>query len=308
MQKPIEYIRLCVDEIIKSSFSEAGPVEYTIDTPKDVSHGEYACNTAFLIAKKISKSPREVADVFIHALEKRDFFEKVSVAGPGFINFSLKREVFIKTVEKILEEKERFGRGDFFENKKIMFEFAHPNTHKAFHIGHLRNICLGESLVRLAEFQGARVFRANYQGDVGLHVAKFLWGYMRSRASEKLETLKQRQEFMGRMYAVGGKAYEEDEKAREEIHEINRRLYKKDKSLMQIWETTRAWSLEYFDHVYARLGSRFDRLFFESEVYLLGTELVHDGMNKGIFEESEGAVIFPGEKYIDSEEIGRAHV
>ena len=129
-----------------------------------------------------------------------------------------------------------------------MVEFAHPNTHKAFHIGHLRNICLGESLVRIIDSQGTKAFRANYQGDVGLHVAKCLWAIQKQaplnkgdtgglkpqeqlqtpqspfQGEVKLDTPQQKAEYLGKVYAEGGKAYEKDETAKKEIHEINKKI------------------------------------------------------------------------------------
>ena len=286
-----------VIQVLATQFPEHADMSFEVDKPADEGRGEYAANVAFILSKKIRKPPREIAEFFKNELSKESLFAKVEVAGPGFINFYIDSNILMEAVKSAGEDAD-FGKGSSLRGKKIMVEFAHPNTHKAFHIGHLRNISLGESLVRILESQGAKVFRANYQGDIGLHVAKFLWGYMHSKATESPPNdIKKRQEFMGKIYAKGGKAYEEDETVHEEINDINRRLYKKDKALLQMWKTTRDWSLEYFEHIYRLLSSHFDHLFFESEVYESGLSLVREGVEKGIFEESQGAIIFPGSKY-----------
>jgi len=185
--------------------------------------------------------------------------------------------------------------------KKIMVEFAHPNTHKAFHIGHLRNITTGETVVRLLESQGHTVIRANYQGDVGMHIAKALYA-LTTLAPYKDQVssvtgIHERVEFLGKAYAAGSKAFEESDEAKEKIGEINKKIYDRDPSIYPLYRETRKWSLDYFDSIYKRVGTHFDRLFFESEVYESGKKNVLEGLKKGIFEESDGAIIFPGEKY-----------
>ncbi|EKD47938.1 MAG: Arginine-tRNA ligase [uncultured bacterium] len=280
-----EKIRKLVAEALKKSGLKADFIP--IEKPGQREHGDFSTS----IALKLGGNPRELAAKIIKNLPQSDFIEKTEVAGPGFINFHLGKKALQEQIGK------EFKHSDSLKGRKIMIEFAHPNTHKAFHIGHLRNISLGESLVRILESQGAEIFRANYQGDIGLHVAKCLWGYMRSEEPADLDTPRKKAEFLGKVYALGGTKFEEDEEAKKEIYAINKRIYAHDPSIMPLWEKTRKWSLEYFDYIYERLGARFDRLFFESEVFDLGKKIVLEHLEKGVFEESDGAIIFPGEKY-----------
>jgi arginyl-tRNA synthetase len=182
-----------------------------------------------------------------------------------------------------------------------MVEFAHPNTHKAFHIGHLRNITTGESLVRLLEATGHTVTRANYQGDVGMHIAKCLWAMMHlpecNPDAVRGKEIHMRVEFLGKAYAAGSTRYETDESVKKETGEINKQIYAKDPAVYPLYQETRAWSLEYFEGIYKRVGTRYDRFYFESEFYEKGKAFVADGVKKGIFVESDGAIIFPGEKH-----------
>ena len=133
--------------------------------------------------------------------------EKIEVVAPGFINFHLAVPTLIKQLTRVLEDKEAYGRRSSklkvqsskkeknllrtsnYEplTKRIMVEFAHPNTHKVFHIGHLRNISTGESIIRLLEAAGNEVIRVNYQGDVGMHIAKCLYGILQASSVKRQE-------------------------------------------------------------------------------------------------------------------------
>ena len=191
--------------------------------------------------------------------------------------------------------------GETTSQKTYMVEFAHPNTHKAFHIGHLRNITTGECAVRLLESQGNRVIRANYQGDVGMHIAKALYALLNvssfNQEVGKVTGIKNRVEFLGKAYAAGSKAFEESDDVKKIIGDINIKIYARDPSIYSIYRETRQWSLDYFDSIYKRVYTHYDRFYFESEVYESGKKYVLAALKKGIFEESDGAIIFPGEKF-----------
>jgi arginyl-tRNA synthetase len=269
---------------------------FEVEVTENSDFGDYSSSVALS-----HKPPREFAEKLVVKLkaDKKlgEIVDKIESAGPGFINFWLKKDVLVDNLIQIEEEKEKYGTSDLFKGQKIMFEFAHPNTHKSFHIGHLRNITTGETLSRIFEANGAEVIRANYQGDVGLHIAKALWGINKLGFTDPKE-VRARAEFLGKAYAVGAKAYEEDEKVKEEIHEINGKVYdKSDDNLNRLYKETRTWSLDYFAEIYKRVYTKFDRLYFESEVFESGREIAKDALKKGILKESDGAVIFPGSEY-----------
>ena len=180
-----------------------------------------------------------------------------------------------------------------------MVEFTDPNPFKEFHIGHLYSNVVGESLSRLYESQGATIWRVCYQGDVGLHVAKAIYGMQKlaDQMPDESAPLSIRAQFMGEAYAQGSKDYESNENAKKEINELNKKIYEQDSSIRELYKKGREWSLEYFDSIYQRLGTGFKRFYFESEVGRVGAELVREFLKKDIFEESDGAIIFPGEKY-----------
>lgn len=286
-------------QLVKALEKITGVEEVQLETPENEEFGDFTTNTALQLKGK--KSPRQLAEELASNLKAdKELFrvvDKVGVAGPGFINFWLKKNVLFENLIQIVGEKENYGKSDINEGKKVMVEFAHPNTHKAFHIGHLRNITTGESIVRLLKFTGTKVIRANYQGDVGMHIAKALWG-IRQLGFNDPKDVKKRVEFLGKAYAEGATAYDENETAKEEIIQINRKIYSlADEEINKLYLETRKWSLDYFDTIYKRVGTHFDRLYFESECFENGKQYALDGLGKGILEKSQDAIIFPGKKY-----------
>jgi arginyl-tRNA synthetase len=284
------------------------PVEkLKLEHPENPEHGDYATNVALATFKQRPKSMGETASPFDLANKivntwrlagLPEYLAKIEVVQPGFINLWLKNELLSAEIAEVLKEKDDYGKQKKAKKDKkgMMFEYAHPNTHKQFHIGHLRTASLGESFSRMYEALGYSVYRVNYQGDVGLHVAKCLWGVKKLGAKKK-KTLQAKIEFLAQAYVAGNKAYDQSEKAKKEIIEINQKVYQQDPEIIKLWKETRQWSLDYFNEIYKRLLTKFDRFYFEHEVAEPGRELVLKFLQKGVFQKSEGAIIFPGEKY-----------
>ncbi len=283
--------------------------EFTVEHPADEKMGDYSTNIAMVLAKELQRNPRELAVDLVGKLEKNvnleTIVEKMEVAGPGFINFYLRNDFLLNEMKEVLLEKENYGRNEALLQKKVIVEYTDPNPFKQFHIGHLMSNAIGESLSRLLEFQGAVLKRANYQGDVGLHVAKCIYGLRELFSEKSIDvddlaklSLDNRVKFMGDAYVRGAKEYEEMEKVKTDIDELNRVIYnREDEKVNIVYDLGRKWSLEYFEVVYKKLGTKFDEYFFESEMSEVSLGLVVEYLIKGVFEESQGAVIFDGEKY-----------
>ncbi|MBP6882477.1 MAG: arginine--tRNA ligase [Candidatus Levybacteria bacterium] len=287
-----------LENVVKSALSTLNypQLPLSIVSTQDPSHGDYATSISFSLAKELKKSPKEIADTICAQLGKDGLFEKVEVAGNGFINLTLSSQMLFDAI-KTKPSASSAGR-------KVMVEFTDPNPFKEFHIGHLYSNIVGESIARLIESTGAEVRRVTYQGDVGLHVAKSIYGMREKMQAENLnletigqKTLVDRVRFLGQSYALGATAYEEDELAKQEVIGLNKKIYSKDPEIIEIYTTGRQWSLEYFEAIYSRLGSKFWKNYFESDAGPIGVELVKEFINKGIFRESQGAIIFPGEDY-----------
>lgn len=270
-----------------------------LTVPENSKFGHYSTNTAFLLAKEKGKSPSLVAEEITREMEKTGFFSRVE-AVDGFVNFWLKDEVFHEELASILKNREKYGCNNSLKNQKTIIEYTDPNPFKEFHIGHLMSNSIGEAISRLIEWNGAKVKRACYQGDVGLHVAKAIWG-MRSPENKEQRpvkgVIKEKIRYMANAYALGSEVYEKGE-AREEMREINKFVYERsDKEINELYDWGRKASLEYFETIYKKLGTKFDYYFFESESGKDGMRAVEAGLKKGVFEKSDGAVIFKGEKH-----------
>ena len=186
---------------------------------------------------------------------------------------------------------------DIKKGQKILVEFTDPNPFKLFHIGHLMSNAIGESISRFYEAMGAKVIRVTWQGDVGIHIAKAVWDLRRIyRDSDMAIYRNLRVSELGEAYARGARAYEENEDAKKEIEQVNKKIYdRSDAEINKIYDAGKRASLEYFENIYKKLGSKFDRYFFESELGSKGAEIVKQ--HPEVFEQSEGAVVFRGEKY-----------
>ncbi len=237
-------------------------------------------------------------DQLSEKLLKLDFVDSVTRVG-GFMNIKLKDQYFVTLLTEVITDPD-WGKSSALGDKKIMVEFTDPNPFKELHIGHLYSNAVGEAISRLFEANGAEVMRACYQGDVGMHVAKAIWGMLKKLKTQKskLKTLTQKLKFMGEAYVFGTAAYEDNPEAAAEIKELNIKLYEaKSAEIMKLYKLGRRWSLLYFDSIYKRLGTKFDYFYFESEAARGGLKVVEEGLKKGVFEKSEGAVVFKGERY-----------
>lgn len=276
--------------------------EVVLERPAEMSHGDYACNVALALSKGVGKSPRNIAEEIVEKLlhEKIEGVEKIEIAGPGFINVTLSRDFFAQEIETMLKQGGEYGKNTEYSGKTVMIEYTDPNVMKPFHIGHLMSNTIGEALSRIIERSGARVVRANYFSDLGLGIAKAVWG-MRSLVGEMPADdadIVTRTDFLGRAYVHGVTEADAHEEVVTEVKKINKALYEKtDRELNALYEKGRAWSLAHFETLYATLGSTFDRLYPESEIAQNGKDIVLKGLAEGIFVQSDGAVIFEGEKY-----------
>jgi arginyl-tRNA synthetase len=247
----------------------AGKAGVSLEHPADISNGDYSTNVAMAYAKESGSNPRELAEKIKAEIEKNlpEEISKVEVAGAGFINFYLSNNFFSSSIKEILNQKDNWGRNEQLSGKKVMVEYTQPNPFKPFHIGHLMSNAIGESISRIVEFSGAKTVRANYQGDVGLHDAKAIWGIINSGESLEGKTAL----WVGEQYAKGSDAYDTNEDSKKEIDEINKKIYSRaDENINKIYDWGRQVTLEAFEEIYKILGTKFDHYFFESEMAPIG--------------------------------------
>jgi arginyl-tRNA synthetase len=285
-------LRNLIAKSLKNLGLDAGDIH--LEHPEDMSHGDYSANVAMAQAKALGINPKELAEKIRKEIENKlpSFLSKIEIAGPGFINFYLSDEFLKDSIGEIRKEKKDFGKNQSLKGEKAIVEYTDPNPFKEFHIGHLMSNAIGESVSRLVELSGAKTARACYQGDVGLHVAKAVAGIMKGWGDTKNVSN------LGRAYAAAAQVYDKDEEIKKEINKINKKIYDRtDKAINKVYDAGRKLSLDHFETIYKKLGTKFDYKFFESETGQFGNKIVMEFLKKGIFEESDGAVIFRGEKY-----------
>ncbi|MFV8749967.1 arginine--tRNA ligase [Nannocystaceae bacterium ST9] len=257
----------------------------------------------FRLSKPLKQAPPKIAQTLAEALREQvgqGLIAGLEPAGP-YLNLRL---VPAEVGRILLPAWARGERPEYAATPAtVMVEYSQPNTHKAFHVGHMRNLCLGDSLVRLLRTTGYRVVAANYLGDVGTHVAKCLWGLEALAVGDP--PAQARGEWLGEVYSRAAIQLEDWEKsgkagdgeaaakyaaARERMTTILHGIETRDPVWRELWERTRQWSLDEFEEIYAWCGVHFDRVFYESEVDEPGLALVDEFLAKGVFAESQGAI------------------
>ena len=263
-----------------------------LEIPKDTEKGDFAF-PCFFLAKELKENPHDVAIKLREQItEFSPEFEEVQVTGP-YINFFLnKKTMAINLIKEVKEKKDNFGKK--ISNKKtIMIEFPSPNTNKPLHLGHLRNMSIGESISRIYEFCGFKVVRANLNNDRGIHICKSMlayekWGKNKTPKKEKEKS----DHFVGGYYVLFNKHAKENKKLEEEAQQVLQKWEEGDKETIRLWKKMNAWALDGFRETYKRFGINLDKEYFESQIYKKGKDIILKGLKKGIFKKNnDGAII-----------------
>lgn len=266
----------------------------------DQKMGDYTCNIAMKLSAQLGKPPLEIAGAIAEALAKHEAVASAEVAGPGFVNITVSDTQLARALHESFEH-------ETYRGKTIVAEYSDPNPFKVLHAGHLYTSVVGDAIANLLAHTGATVHRVNFGGDVGLHVGKTMWAMLQKLGGEQPSQLAdiaeaKRSEWMAACYVQGSTAYEDDAATKAEIIELNKKVYQlhgdndHESPFAEIYWTCRQWSYDYFDSFYARIGSGFERYYPESETAEIGLEAVKKHTGE-VFEHSDGAVIFDGEKY-----------
>jgi arginyl-tRNA synthetase len=287
-----ERIRKAVNEALAQV--GASGTAFVVERPSEMSHGDYATNAALAAAKALGKKPHEIADELARSLIDalgKDIASHVAVAGPGFVNITLAREAVTLAVAEADAQGSEWGKGTAEDGKRIIVEYSNPNAFKEMHMGHLVGSVVGEAVSRLIENAGATLARDTFGGDIGPNVAKALWGLRKNGVNEPTTANE-----LGTAYTEGSNAYETNPEAKEEIDALNQAIYiGTDRKLMELWRKGRDVSMEEFHRIWHLLGTHFDFEFFDSDTTETGMRVVQDGLVKGIFQKSDGAIIYNGE-------------
>jgi arginyl-tRNA synthetase len=276
-------------------------VEVVLTRP-DAQFGDWTTNVALQLAKPLGKNPREIAERIAGLLRSNEDFSDVTVAGPGFINITLTERVIVSLIKR--------EPVPHMNGQTVVLEYSCPNAFKELHTGHLYQTIFGDILSRLFLVNGAKLHRTSFGGDVGLHVAKCLWGICEKLGGELPEKLSntvsenpfERSLWISQCYVQGADAYENDEIAKNTIDELNKTIYSfhdtKDyeSALAKIYWETRQWSFDYFDAFYDLIKVEHMKYYPESQTAPLGLAVVREQLQAGNLKESKGAVVFEGDE------------
>jgi arginyl-tRNA synthetase len=257
--------------------------------PTALEHGDYATNIAMVLAKQAGKNPALLAQEIVASLPKHPWILDSSVAGPGFINIVLSPEYFHTVIENIVNHPDTYGQSSRYAGKKILVEHSSPNLFKPFHVGHMMNNAIGESLVRLMRASGASVHTMSFPSDISLGIAKAVFILLEKFGNNFVPDSV---DVLGDAYVEGTKRYEDDEAIHTRVKEIADNLYaQKPSPEYELFLKCKKFNINYFEQVVGRLGSTFDSYIYESEAGEQGKEIVLKNI-PNVFTESEGAIVY----------------
>lgn len=275
---------------IKNLLNKAGVSgEVVLSIPPKLEMGDlaFAC---FDAAKAKGQNPAEFAKELAGKIKPNGMVARVQAFGP-YVNFFLDPgKVSGLIIGEVLKKKNKFGASGAGAGKSVLLEYPSNNTHKELHVGHLRNICIGNSLAKLFTLNGYRAIPINYVNDFGSHVAKCLWGLQKFHGKENPPENKQK--WLGEIYAESARYLEGNPEAKNEVAKIQLQLEKKDKTIWPLYTKTRKWSLDAFAKVFKELGAIHKKSFFEQDIKDNGQKVVDELLKKGIAKVGErGAII-----------------
>lgn len=246
----------------------------------------FAC---FALATKLKKKPAEVAVEIAAKIGPKELIADVRAVGP-YVNFVVSKAFIHQVLLDIYEQAQKYGRSQIGEQKKILVEYANLNTHKDVHIGHLRNLFVGQTLVNVLMANGSDVIPVAYINDLGAHVAKSVWAIERFHQGEEVAKV-DRVDFLRNVYEEANERLETQPAYKEEVAQIFRNLEEQKGKETSVWKKTRQWSLDFLEDVYGELGLRIEKWYFESELIGKTKKIIDELIKQGIVVESEGAWI-----------------
>lgn len=291
-------IERIISGVIKAKFGGLDNVGFVVESPKQKENGDYASNAAMALSKRLGRNSKELAEEIAAEIlkdkESEEMFEKVEVAGPGFINFYIKPEKLYENVSEILDKKDKFGRSDIGAGQTVVIDYSSTNIAKPMHIGHLRSTIIGQALYNIYKSLGYEVIGNNHIGDWGTQFGKMIYAY--KNWSDKKAVAKNPIEEMSKLYVRFHKEAEMNKALEDMAREETKKLQKGDDENMKIWKFLVRSSLKDAGEVYKVLGVKFDYTLGESFYNDMLAGIVKDALERKVAEHSDGAVIMNLEK------------
>ncbi len=285
-----EKLEQSIQDALKSAFDfEASQLAITNPDPR---FGDFAlaCHS---FAKELKQSPQDIAQKLADSIKSNLITKTEAVA--GYLNITIDATKLSKEVlSEVVKKDKKYGNTKA-EKQKILLEYLSPNTNKPLHLGHCRNSFLGIAMAGLLESVGANVKKVDIVNDRGIHIMKSLVAYQKLGKGETPDSAGVKGDhFVGKFYIQ----FDEDTMM-DEAQEALRKLEAGDKEITKLWKQMNAWVLDGFKETYKKLGAEFDKEYFESDTYKLGSKIVDEGSKKGVFyKEEDGSV------WVDLEGVG----
>ena len=266
-------------------------IEKFLEVPPATEMGDYAF-PCFFLASELKATPEEIALRIRETLhDTPEGFDDIQSRGP-YVNFFVNRKKFaLDLINEITASGENYGKPTP-KSKRVMVEFPSPNTNKPLHLGHLRNMTIGESVSRLLEFNGDKIIRANLNNDRGIHICQSMAAYDKYGNNKKPPKTQKTDHFVGDFYVLFNKKSKTDFEMERESHRMLQRWEEGDKATIALWKKMNQWALDGFEETYERFGIKHGVEFFESEIYKKGKDIVEKGVEDGIFiKKKDGLVL-----------------
>lgn len=267
-----------------------------VDPPNtDLGHLAFGC---FILAKNLKKAPAAAAIELKGLLKPIPGVTSIEAAGP-YINFKFSADCFAENILVPALTGKLFQQKLSAQNPKAMIEYSQPNTHKEIHVGHMRNLCLGDALIKILRYSGSEIISSTFPGDVGTHVAKCLWHIKNHIGLEVLAEKRkspERGEWLGQMYSAANIKLEDEAKTEKfesnkaQLTEILKQLESGHGDYFDLWKETRQWSIELMEKVYRWAGVTFDQWYWESDVDADSVKMIKKYFAEGKLIESQGAI------------------
>lgn len=264
--------------------SELKEEELVVPPNPEMGDFSYAC---FAAAKKFGMKPADLAQELSRKIGNSEYIQGARAIGP-YLNIVLnKAKLAAMTLRTILREQENYGATPQ-QQQTILIESPSPNTNKPLHLGHVRNIVLGQALEAMLTFQGHKVKLVDIINDRGVHICKSMIAYQKWGNGKKPDV--KGDHFVGQYYVKF--AQEENDQLLEEVQDMLRKWELGDEEVWKLWKQMREWCITGIQQTYLKFGLHHAKAYYESEFYLRGKEIVMEGLSNGSFEKDEtGAVI-----------------
>jgi arginyl-tRNA synthetase len=260
--------------------------EIFLEKPKE-NFGDYSF-PCFQLAKVFKKNPHDISRELIQKMEKdlkkTPEIEKVEAVA-GYLNFFIDKEVLIKNI--LVDVKKPMKLSKTGKKETILVESPGPNTNKPLHVGHLRNLFIGDSIARIFEFFNNKVVRVDVINDRGIHVCKSMLAYQKWGDNKTPEQAKRKSDhFVGDFYVLFSQKLKQNPKLEEEAQEMLKKWEQGDRETIDLWKKMNKWAIDGMKETYKLLNFKHDRQYFESETYKQGKDIVLEGVKKGLFKKN----------------------